>query len=69
MDKPLTIKLKEVEEQLVKVVNESGLPPCLLLNIVGGIENQLKNLDAEEIDNYVREQNMAQIKKKKGSDK
>lgn len=65
MEKPLTIKLKEVEEQLVKVINESGLPPCLLLNIVGDIAKQLQELDSKEIDDYVREQNMSQAKKKK----
>ena len=69
MEKPLTIKLKETEEQFVKVVNESGLPPCLLLNIVGNVYTQLQQLDTNEVENYVREQNMAQVKKKKGSDK
>ena len=69
MEKPLTIKLKEVEEQIVKVINESGLPPCLLLNIIGGINFQLQELDSKEISDYVRGQNMSQVKKTKRGDK
>ena len=69
MEKPLTIKLKEVEEQLVKVINDSGLPPCLLLNIIGDINSQLQELDSKEISDYVREQNMSQVKKTKRGDK
>lgn len=69
MEKPLTIRVKEIEEQLVKVINESGLPPFILLNIMGGITSQIQEIDTKEVNDYIREQNMEQVKKTKRGDK
>ena len=64
MEKPLTLTVKEIENQLVKVINESSLPPFILLNIIEGIQRQLLELDAQQVRDYIESQ-----KKKKGSDK
>jgi len=69
MEKPLTIRVKEIEEQLIKVINESGLPPFILLNIMGNITSQIQEIDTKEVNDYIREQNMAQVKKTKRGDK
>ncbi len=67
MEKPLTIRVKEIEEQLIKVINESGLPPFILLNIMGNITSQIQEIDTKEVNDYIKEQNMKKVKK--GSDK
>lgn len=64
MEKPLTLTVKEIENQLVKVINESGLPPFILLNIIEGIQRQLLELDAQQVRDYIESK-----KNKKGSDK
>jgi hypothetical protein len=69
MEKPLTIRIKEIEEQIVKVVNESGLPPYVLLNITNDISTQLQDIISKEEVEYLREQNMEQVKKTKRGDK
>ena len=69
MEKPLTIRVKEIEEQLIKVINESGLPPFILLNIMGNITSQIQEIDTKEVNDYIREQNMTQVKKTKRGDK
>lgn len=69
MEKPLTIKVKEVEEQIIKVINESGLPPFILLQIMNGITSQIQEIDTKEVNDYIRKQNMEQVKKTKRGDK
>ena len=69
MEKPLTIRIKEIEEQIVKVVNESGLPPYILLNITNDISTQLQDIISKEEVEYLKEQNMEQVKKTKRGDK
>ncbi len=69
MEKPLTIRVKETEEQIVKVVNESGLPPYILLNITNDISVQLQDIISKEEVEYLKEQNMEQVKKTKRGDK
>lgn len=64
MEKPLTIRVKEIEEQLIKVINESGLPPFILLNIMGNITSQIQEIDTKEVNDYIREQNMKKVKKR-----
>ena len=62
MDKPISILCKETEEKLVKVINESGLPPFLLLQSIQNIQLQLVDLVNKEEENYQREQNMKKVK-------
>lgn len=70
MDKPVTLIINDTTEKIIKDINESKLPACILIDILSKIAEQINQADAELVEQYIREQNMKQIKKdKKGSDK
>lgn len=48
MEKPLTLKMREIEEQIVKMINESGIPIFILKNSFEKIYNQLISLEQKE---------------------
>lgn len=48
MNKPLILKKKELEENLVKLINESEVPAFIILPIIEKINNQLIDLDKED---------------------
>lgn len=52
MDKPLTIRVRETEEKIVKVVNDSRLHSLILKNILERIFNQLNEIELKEIKEY-----------------
>lgn len=48
MEKPLVLKTREIEEQIVKMINESGIPIFILKNSIEKIYNQLISLEQKE---------------------
>ena len=70
MDKPLTLMIKETTDIIINDINKSGLPAYVLINILSDVINQIRMADEQNVQEYIRQQNMKQIKKdKKGSDK
>lgn len=48
MEKPLVLKLRETEEQIVKIINESKVPNFVLKNSIEKIYNQIITLEQKE---------------------
>lgn len=44
MNKPLTITIKETKAKLIKVCNESALPPVILDLIIQGVYSEVHSL-------------------------
>jgi len=66
MDKPFTLKIQEVEKEIVEIINNSQLPAYVLKNILQGIYAEIERVDNEEIAKYNEAQEKSQ---KKESDK
>lgn len=49
MSKPLSIVIKEAREQIVKALNESKLPPCILEAVLNPIYQQIAHAAQAEI--------------------
>lgn len=52
MEKPFTIRIKELEEKLIKEINSSKLPVYVLKNEIEKIYAELNRIDEEEINKY-----------------
>lgn len=55
MEKPITLKIKETKQNLVKALNESGLPLFILEPILKDIymETKAENLKQAQTDEYL----------------
>ena len=49
MNKPIALIIKETREQIVKALNESQLPPCLLEAVLSPIYQQIAQAAQAEI--------------------
>lgn len=49
MDKPISIIIRDMQQSIVKAINDSGLPPSLLEPIIGGIYQQVLQAKQQEI--------------------
>lgn len=49
MDKPLSIKRVEFAESIAKVINESGLPPCVVLDVLQIVTAQVNELATQQL--------------------
>lgn len=52
MEKPFTIRIKELEEKLIEEINSSKLPVYILKNEIEKIYAELNRIDEEEINKY-----------------
>lgn len=50
MTKPANLIIEETKENLVKVINESGLPPFLLEPVLKDLYNQINILKQQELE-------------------
>lgn len=50
MNKPANLLVEDTKEELVKVINESGLPPFLVEPILKDIYNQVTVLKQKELE-------------------
>ena len=50
MDKPLSIKRVEFAEKIAKVINESELPACVVLDVLQIITAQVNELTAKQLE-------------------
>ena len=49
MDKPLSIKRVEFAESIAKVINESELPPCVVLDVLQIITAQVSQIAEQQL--------------------
>lgn len=69
MNKPADLIVEETKESIVKIVNESGLPPFLLELILKEIYNQVNILKQQELEQSKKqyENSLKNEKEKKGA--
>lgn len=48
MEKPISLKLRELKDNLVKEINESRLPMCILRPIIEDLYNQVVRMEEQE---------------------
>lgn len=61
MEKPFTLKVNDLKEQIVKLINEANMPCYVLKNAMYEIIHMIEETDGQEITKYFEEEN----KKKK----
>lgn len=64
--KPLTLRVQEIQSKVVDILNNSQLPAYVLKVMIKELYQQLENIEIEEIKKYNEEQEKSQ---KKESDK
>ena len=71
MTKQANLIIEETKENLVKVINESGLPPFLLEPVLKDLYNQISILKQQELEKSKQEyeNSLNQEKEKKGAKK
>lgn len=71
MNKPANLIIEETKEKIVKVINESGLPPFLLEPILKNLYDQISILKQRELEKSKQEyeNSLNQEKEKKGAKK
>lgn len=71
MNKPANLIVEETKENIVKLINESGLPPFLLEPILKDLYNQINILKQQELEQSKKqyEDSLKQEEKKKGAKK
>lgn len=71
MNKPANLIVEETKENIVKIINGSGLPPFLLEPILKDLCNQINVLKQQELKKSKKEyeDSLKQEEKKKGAKK
>lgn len=72
MNKPFTIQVQEVEQEIVNTINNSNLPAYVLKQIVKDIYQQISDVEQQEIQKYLENkelENSSFSNKKKGDKK
>ena len=71
MNKPTNLIVEETKENIVKTINESGLPPFLLEPVLKDLYNQISILKQQELEKSKQEyeNSLNQEKEKKGAKK
>lgn len=52
MEKPFTLIIKEMEEEIIKIINKSNLPAYNIKLSLQNIYNEVDRIDKEEISKY-----------------
>ncbi len=66
MEKPLILKIKELDESLIQLVNNAGLPAFILARSLEKLLTELKQLEASELKNATEKYNSSLKSNKKG---
>ena len=69
MNKPANLIVEETKENIVKIINGSGLPPFLMEPILKDLYNQISILKQQELEKSKQEyeNSLNQEKEKKGA--
>lgn len=53
--KPVGLAIRELRENLIKTVKESGLDPAVVVLVMKDMVQQLAELEAQQIQQYIQE--------------
>ena len=57
MNKPISIAINETKNTMIEAINASGLPACILLEILNSVSSQMSMLSKQELEfdtkNYI----------------
>ena len=57
MNKPISIAINETKNTMIEAINASGLPACILLEILNSLSSQMSMLSKQELEfdtkNYI----------------
>lgn len=53
-EKPIIIKLRETENEIVKIINDCNIPAFILKPVFERILNQLQILEQQEYENQIK---------------
>lgn len=68
MDKPFTLKVNDLKENIIKLINEANMPCYVLKNAMYEIIHMIEEADGQEITKYFEEMKTKE-NSKKGDDK
>lgn len=54
IEKPMILKLKEFEDNIIQLINESNIPSFILKNTIEKILNQLQIIEQQELENAIK---------------
>ena len=63
MNKPISIAINDTKNSIISSINESGLPACILLEILNSLVSQINELAKQELANDTK-QYIEDMKKK-----
>ena len=63
MNKPISISINDTKNSIISSINESGLPACILLEILNSLVSQVNELAKQELANDTK-QYIEDMKKK-----
>ena len=63
MNKPISIAINDTKNSIISSINESGLPACVLLEILNSLVSQINELAKQELANDTK-QYIEDMKKK-----
>lgn len=63
IEKPIILKLKELEEEIIKLINSSEIPAFILKPMFEKLLNQLQIIEQEELESETKKYN-EQLQKK-----
>ena len=63
MNKPISISINDTKNSIISSINESGLPACVLLEILNSLVSQINELAKQELANDTK-QYIEDMKKK-----
>lgn len=55
MNKPISIAINETKNTMIEAINASGLPPCILLEILNALSSQISALAKSELEKDTKE--------------
>lgn len=57
IEKPTILKLKEFEDEIIKIINESNIPAFILKNTFEKMLIQLQIMEQQELENAIKSYN------------
>ena len=55
MNKPISIAINDTKNSIISSINESGLPACILLEILNSLVSQVNELAKQELANDTKQ--------------
>lgn len=56
MEKPFTLKVEDLKNNIINIINEAKMPSFVVKNVLQAIYQEVNKIEQEEIENYKKEQ-------------